>query len=54
MDISKNYLDSILPALKKTVINSSLEIMKVYNSDDIGRKDKSDGSPVTIADLAAN
>ena len=54
MDISKNYLDSILPALKKTVINSSLEIMKVYNSDNIGQKDKSDGSPVTIADLAAN
>ena len=54
MDISKNYLDNILPALKNTVIKSSLEIMKVYNSDDLGRKDKGDGSPVTIADLAAN
>ena len=54
MDISKNYLDNILPALKNAVIRSSSEIMDIYNSDDLGKKDKYAGSPVTIADLAAN
>jgi hypothetical protein len=36
MDISKNYLDNILPALKNAVIRSSSEIMDIYNSDDLG------------------
>ena len=54
MDISKNYLDNILPALKNAVIKSSSEIMDIYHSNNLGKKDKGDGSPVTIADLAAN
>jgi len=48
-----NY-DSLIPVIRKLAIEAGAEIMKIYQADDFDVKVKSDDSPVTAADEAAD
>ena len=54
MMIDKEFIDSHIDDLIDCVNKASKEIINVYNSDDFGQIEKSDGSPLTIADKNAN
>ena len=51
---SKNFIDKNLISLIDCVEAASDEIMQIYKSDYIGQEEKSDGSPLTIADMKSN
>ncbi|MCR9124946.1 MAG: 3'(2'),5'-bisphosphate nucleotidase CysQ [Rhodobacteraceae bacterium] len=46
--------DHLIPVIRKLAIEAGARIMEIYNSDDFGVKVKSDESPVTAADEAAD
>jgi len=48
-----NY-DVLIPVIRKLAIEAGAKIMEIYNSDDFDVKVKSDDSPVTAADEAAD
>lgn len=48
-----NY-DTLIPVIRTLAIQAGNKIMEIYNSDDFGVKTKSDDSPVTLADEAAD
>ena len=52
--IDKAFIDSHIDDLIDCVNKASKEIINVYKSDDFGQIEKSDGSPLTIADKNAN
>ena len=52
--VSKNFFDNHLGALIECVNFASDEIMQIYNSDSFDQEEKSDGSPLTIADKKSN
>ena len=54
MTIDTEFIVQHLAPLKDCVIDASKEIMDVYLSDDFGEINKSDGSPLTLADERAN
>ena len=54
MAIDTEFIVQHLAPLKDCVIDASKEIMDVYLSDDFGEINKSDGSPLTLADERAN
>ena len=52
--IDKAFIDSHIEELIDCVNKASKEIINVYEGDDFGHIEKSDGSPLTIADKNAN
>ncbi|MBK0325763.1 3'(2'),5'-bisphosphate nucleotidase CysQ [Rhodobacteraceae bacterium F11138] len=46
--------DTLIPVIRKLAIEAGEKIMEIYDSDDFGVKVKSDDSPVTAADEAAD
>ncbi len=46
--------DVLMPVIRKLAIEAGAKIMEIYNSDDFEIKSKSDDSPVTAADEAAD
>lgn len=48
-----NY-DNLIPVIRKLALEAGDKIMEIYNSDDFDVKVKSDDSPVTAADEAAD
>ncbi|MBE1284507.1 MAG: 3'(2'),5'-bisphosphate nucleotidase CysQ [Rhodobacteraceae bacterium] len=48
-----NY-DTLIPVIRRLAIEAGTKIMEIYNSDDFDVKVKSDDSPVTEADEAAD
>lgn len=46
--------DELIPVIRKLAIEAGAKIMEIYNSDDFEVKVKSDESPVTAADEAAD
>ena len=46
--------DALIPVFRKLAIEAGEKIMEIYNADDFGVKVKSDDSPVTKADEAAD
>lgn len=46
--------DVLMPVIRKLAIEAGAKIMEIYNSDDFEVKAKSDDSPVTAADEAAD
>lgn len=48
-----NY-DLLIPVMRRLAIEAGTKIMEIYNSDDFDVKTKSDDSPVTAADEAAD
>mgnify|MGYP000359285832 CR=1 FL=1 len=46
--------DSLIPVIRRLAIEAGEKIMEIYNSDDFDVKVKSDDSPVTAADEAAD
>ncbi|WP_460273005.1 3'(2'),5'-bisphosphate nucleotidase CysQ [Celeribacter sp. ULVN23_4] len=46
--------DKLIPVMRKLAIEAGDKIMEIYNSDDFEVKTKSDASPVTEADEAAD
>jgi len=54
MNISHNFLKTILNPLQETVSEASEAIMNIYNKESFETEIKSDGSPVTEADNKAN
>ncbi len=46
--------DELIPVIRKLAIEAGAKIMEIYNSDDFDVKVKSDDSPVTAADEAAD
>ena len=54
MTIDTEFIVQHLASLQDCVIDASKEIMDVYLSDDFGEINKSDGSPLTLADERAN
>jgi 3'(2'), 5'-bisphosphate nucleotidase len=48
-----NY-DTLIPVIRKLAIEAGDKIMEIYNADDFDVKVKSDDSPVTAADEAAD
>ena len=46
--------DELIPVIRKLAIEAGAKIMEIYNSDDFEVKVKSDESPVTVADEAAD
>jgi 3'(2'), 5'-bisphosphate nucleotidase len=54
MKTSNEFINNIISPLKNTIKKSSEAIMRIYGQDNQGKSDKEDGSPVTMADLAAN
>ncbi len=54
MKLEKIFIEKSLPALIQCVKDASIEIMNVYQSNDFGQSNKSDGSPITLADQKAN
>ena len=48
-----NY-DALIPVIRKLAIEAGDKIMEIYNADDFDVKVKSDDSPVTAADEAAD
>ena len=54
MEITHKFLQDILNPIEETVRKASDAIMEVYKKDTFEKEIKSDGSPVTEADNAAN
>ena len=52
--IDKAFIDDHLDELIECVNKASKEIISIYMGDDFGQIEKSDGSPLTIADKNAN
>ena len=52
--IDKAFIDDHLNELIECVNKASKEIISIYMGDDFGQIEKSDGSPLTIADKNAN
>ena len=52
--INKTFFDNHLDSLKECVNSASNEIMQIYNSNNFGQEQKSDGSPLTKADKKSN
>jgi 3'(2'), 5'-bisphosphate nucleotidase len=52
-EIYVNY-DSLVPVIRKLAIQAGDKIMEIYGSDDFDIRSKSDESPVTAADEAAD
>ena len=52
--VNEHFITEHIATLKSCVIDASKEIMDVYESDDFGEINKSDGSPLTLADKRAN
>ena len=52
--INKNFVDKNLSNLIDCVKSASAGIMKIYRSDYFGQEEKSDGSPLTMADTISN
>ena len=52
--VNEHFITEYIATLKSCVIDASKEIMDVYKSDDFGEINKSDGSPLTLADKRAN
>ncbi|GHG82673.1 3'(2'),5'-bisphosphate nucleotidase CysQ [Pseudodonghicola xiamenensis] len=46
--------DALIPVIRKLAIEAGVKIMEIYNADDFAVKVKSDDSPVTEADEAAD
>ncbi len=46
--------DTLIPVMRSLAIEAGAKIMEIYNSDDFDVKLKSDDSPVTVADEAAD
>lgn len=46
--------DALIPVIRQLAIEAGDKIMEIYNSDDFDVKQKSDDSPVTAADEAAD
>ncbi|NRB20607.1 MAG: 3'(2'),5'-bisphosphate nucleotidase CysQ [Rhodobacteraceae bacterium] len=46
--------DALIPVIRQLAIEAGNKIMEIYNSDDFEVKQKSDDSPVTAADEAAD
>jgi len=46
--------DALIPVIRRLAIEAGNKIMEIYNSDDFEVKQKSDDSPVTAADEAAD
>lgn len=46
--------DALIPVIRRLAIEAGNKIMEIYNSDDFEVKQKSDDSPVTVADEAAD
>jgi len=46
--------DALIPVIRQLAIEAGDKIMEIYNSDDFEVKQKSDDSPVTVADEAAD
>lgn len=46
--------DALVPVIRRLAIEAGNRIMEIYNSDDFDVKSKSDDSPVTAADEAAD
>ncbi len=51
---SKTFIDKYLVNLIECVETASDKIMQIYKSDYFGHKEKTDGSPLTIADTKSN
>lgn len=47
-------LDAIIPVIRRLALQAGAEIMHYYGADDIGLRAKSDESPLTAADEAAD
>ena len=52
--VNEHFITEHITTLKSCVIDASKEIMDVYESDNFGEINKSDGSPLTLADKRAN
>ncbi|MEL0120973.1 MAG: hypothetical protein VW728_00005, partial [Paracoccaceae bacterium] len=50
----QNFVPDLVAEMRRLAIIAGHEILKIYQSDDFGIKTKSDESPVTIADEAAD
>lgn len=46
--------DDLIPVMRRLAIEAGAKIMEIYNSDEFEVKVKSDESPVTEADEAAD
>ena len=46
--------DALIPVIRRLAIEAGDKIMEIYNSEDFEVKQKSDDSPVTVADEAAD
>ena len=51
---SDNFVTDLVTEMRRLAIFAGHEILKIYHSDDLGIKTKSDESPVTKADEAAD
>ena len=51
---SKTFFDDHLNGLQECVKLASDEIMEIYCSENYGQEEKSDGSPLTLADKRSN
>ena len=51
---SKTFFDDHLNCLQECVKLASDEIMEIYCSENYGQEEKSDGSPLTLADKRSN
>ena len=52
--VNEQFITEHITTLKNCVCDASKVIMDVYKSDDFGEINKSDGSPLTLADKRAN
>ena len=52
--ISKSFFDENINHLIDCVKLASKEIMDIYRSDNFGQEEKTDGSPLTLADKRSN
>ena len=50
----QNFVPDLMAEMRRLAIIAGHEILKIYQSDDFGIKTKSDESPVTLADEAAD
>ena len=54
MKLDDNFFLNVEKVLREIEYECSIKILDIYESDEILQEHKSDGSPVTAADLAAN
>ena len=52
--ITEDFIKKHVNNLIDCVNTASVEIMKIYRSDNFGQEEKSDGSPLTMADTKSN